>query len=319
MIKTSDVQIGQLSKKYERFKGGNFEEYHKNKKEVSRFDVWKSSLNEKGDFISCNAVGDAYHKNYMEYLEICWSDHLGVVFTPDVLWYAILCELAEIVKENPEEFREHFSHSNEKQEITVMTDSESEMPISVLINAMRGRVPINIEDFLPSFSTSTERSLHAFQVSFADLASPYYDYSMYCCGIPLVDVRGSREDYLSLRDTLNRLGDIFAGPWYFKTLKFINELMSNLESPAFWNDIFKLEKCGSGGQVQVTGWWSQLFRKQPSVCYTYNFSTQLSSINYKNLSSGNNYKMSSGLLSSKVEGDLLVPDFGQIIYKVNPT
>ena len=36
---------------------------------------------------------DLYHRNYLEYLETCWGNHLGIVITPDILWYTVLNEL----------------------------------------------------------------------------------------------------------------------------------------------------------------------------------------------------------------------------------
>jgi len=36
-------------------------------------------------------AADAYHENYVGYLSRCWSDHLGAVVSPDIIWYMLMC------------------------------------------------------------------------------------------------------------------------------------------------------------------------------------------------------------------------------------
>ena len=83
-----------------------------------------------------------YHRNYLEYLEKCWADHLGIVITPDILWFTVLSELVGVVKESPEPYRHLFTTSHEKKEIVVFAEREIVMPLNRLVQALRNHVPV---------------------------------------------------------------------------------------------------------------------------------------------------------------------------------
>lgn len=321
LLTTSPVAVGQLSPKKQYtsnvFSCDKPREYI----EVSRFDVYIKSLKEKSKPVACNSLGDAYHSNYMDYLEICWSDHLGAVFTPDILWYSILCEITLIIKDTPDKFRSLFTTSDKKKTIKVYSESDYVIPMDSIVEELTKLVPADSSLFLPQFSTSTTNSIQAFNSAFADMASPYYDYAMYCCGIPLVDVRGSESDYRLIIERVNGLIKLFVDYfsqdgmiWLNKLKNLCEDIYDNLNSNFFWSEMFSLERCGSGGQVEVSGWWRKLFNKQPSVAFTYNFSTHLSTVEYKNLTTDKEFKMLVGLLSSKLDNILLVPDFGYMVF-----
>lgn len=313
MLKTSDVKVEKLKNKFA-WQNGKYSE-------INYFDYFIKNLNTKNKFLSSDIFGDVYHRNYMEYLQVCWDGHLGVVFTPDILWYTILCELAQIVKENPDGYRHLFTNSPERQEISVFSDSDTVMPLDSLSKSLSNTIPSDSTAFLPEFTTSSKRSQSAFQLCFCDMASPYYDYSMYCCGIPYVDVRGSKDDYIKIISNLENIAKLFVFSSsgeivkYFKRLiSLTQEILENLESPEFWSNIFFLQRCGSGSDVEAYGWWTRLFLKTPSVKYVYNYSTHLSSIEYTNLNTQKQYVMSGGLVVSNMQGDFLVPDFGNLVF-----
>lgn len=265
---------------------------------------------------------DLYHNNYMTYLEKCWADHLGAVMTPDILWYTILCEITSMVASDPEYYRSLFSTSQETQDIAIETGDRVVMPLTDLVEALAGRVPSDVDLFVPRFSTTNERSQHAFYAAFADMCSPYYNYMMYCCGIPYIDVRGEWEDYNRISNSLRGIAEIFpheAQLWLNSTLRLCTTIENNLEEADFWRNMFVLERCGSGSQVEVGGWFAKIFREQPKgPRFPENFATHISKVNYKDLPTDKNYVMKVGLLASNMQGDLLVPDFGHIVYeKVN--
>lgn len=261
-----------------------------------------------------------FHKNYLEYLEYCYGYHLGAVITPDIIWYSILCEIAEIVKESPETYRSLFTDSDDKKEITVFTDDETKIPLDKVISQLRLLVPTNTDAFLPNFSTSNDRTTFAFNAAFCDAVSPFYSYSTFCCGIPTIDIRGDVADYKKLESCWNELAPLFEQQSMYvgRVAETLNKLSNNLYNPKFWNKIFASERCGSGSETEVFGWWTSLYRKQPeSVRKSCNFSSHISIIDYKNISSGNKYQMKVGLLSSVLQDGTLEPDFNQIIYREN--
>lgn len=286
--------------------------------------TWDSKQNkyiasEDYKYRQTNISGDLYHKNYIEYLEKCWSDHLIAVITPDIIWYTILCELALLVGENAEKYRYLFTDSKDKKEISVPTGDPVVIPLDLLIKELKNLVPTDVNLFLPTFSTSNEKSIFAGYAAFCDMVSPYYNYSMYCCGIPYIRVDGTKEDYSKLMNYWVNISGLFIESnreWCTKVSNLLSDIIRNLDSSAFWQKMFYLERCGSGSNKEVCGWWKDFYRVQPDLRYPHNYSTHISNVSYKFLNTGENFIMKNGLLFSKLEDDgLLVPQFGQIIYQ----
>lgn len=257
-----------------------------------------------------------YHANYMSYLEKCWADHLGVVITPDIVWYTLLCEVAAMVKTAPNSFRSLFTKSDKKEDIIVFSDSVIVMPLDTLTAALKEKVPTDTDSFFPEFSTRTPRSFHAFQAAFCDMCSPFYNYMMYCCNIPMVDVRGTMDDWKTLEDKWRALAKIIgASAWTKKVSEVLASLVQNFSDKEFWKKIFAIKHCGSGGQIEVFGWFTDLFQVQPQVRYVENYSPHVSMVKYKQLNLGQDFEMSVGIFGSKMENEFLVPDFSYVVHE----
>jgi len=82
------------------------------------------------------------------------------------------------------------------------------------------------------------------------------------------------------------------------------------EGTADFSNMFSLERCGSGSQVEVSGWIRDFFIEQPSVPYPENFVSCISKIDYKNYNEGGKeYRLYAGLFTSEIENGYLVPAF----------
>lgn len=56
----------------------------------------------------------------MEYLTLAYANHFSVELTPDIIFYTVLCEIADEIKKYPETYRNIFTDSAEqKQLITI--------------------------------------------------------------------------------------------------------------------------------------------------------------------------------------------------------
>lgn len=271
---------------------------------------------DKSKFVSTNATGELYHKNYLEYLKKAWSCHYGIVISPDIVWYTLLCEVAEIVKATPDNYGSLFTTMpGNKQTILVKSEGTEVLPLKPIFEELKVRCPTDINLFCPEFSTSNERSRLATIAAFADVVSPYYNYFMYSCGISSVTVLGTEEDWQKVVDNWIKLKDLFTQePKYFNTVGVIvDSIKRNLIN---WNNIFTGNPCGSGSQIEITGWWSKLYYKQPSFRIMDNFSTNLAKVEYKDLSQQKDYVMYNGLISSNLDSaNILQPEFGHIIYE----
>lgn len=261
---------------------------------------------------------DMYHRNFLEYLEKCWGSHLGVVVTPDVLWFTALNELVSLVKETPETYRHLFTDSHEKKMIVVDTGEPVVMPLNQLVQALRKHVPTEATLFMPDFSTTTQAARHATYASFCDLCSPYYNYGMLACAFPFIQVQGERDDWARLVSQWDRLKPLFsaAGRWMDTVGQIFRGCLDNLENADWWKKMFHLERCGSGSQTEVSGWLSEMYRVPPQgPAYVSNFPTNVAKVEYRQLNMGRDFVMQDGLFCSRQEGDFMVPEFGYTVHE----
>lgn len=287
---------------------------------------WKLKETTQSLFLRAGNVdgSQTYHLNYLEYLEGAWARHHSILITPDIVWYTLLCELSQIVGMDPERFRYLFSESDEKQEIVIHSDDPVVMPIEGLITMLESLVPTDTAPFIPEFSTSTDRSRHAFHAAFCDMVSPYYNYMMMVCGIPAIEVLGTSEDWTRVRDCWSAMkSTVLAGMgiYYVRVLQILNGILMNvaMPTPEFWKDIFRLERCGSGSDTEAHGWFTELFHEIPTTRYVSNFSSHVSTVKYKHLNTRKDYEMKVGLFPANLHGQVLVPNFGFLVYEKTET
>lgn len=263
--------------------------------------------------------GHFRQKNYLLYLHHAWGGHYGVVISPDIFWQIFLTEIAGHIKDNSEYYRKLFTSSEKKVEITVPTGDPQLIDLKLIESELRKLVPTDINLFMPEFTTSTESSLMAFKAAFADAMTPYYNYSMYLCGIPKIRIDGTVEDWQKMCTSVDELKKIIDKDEkivsYLSKVKALFEKICNTPNTdiEFWKDIFTLKKCGSGSQVEVHGWITDLFIKIPSVRYGENFSSCVSKVPYTFLNTGQKFELIYGLFGSSMEEEFLVPEFGYLI------
>lgn len=281
-------------------------------------------------FIRQENIGAVKHRNYLDYLEVCYANHYSPVVRPDFFWYELLCELSIMVKEKPENFREFFTTVEGKTELIVFSDSLDKLPLEKIMDMFKTLVPSGSENYMPVFSTSTPDATEAFYAAFADAASPFYNYSMLLCGFPSIIVQGTVEDWTKLSDYWKNLSKI---KLFSKCDKNVKEYVKNVQTvldvcrdtfvtgafvETHWKDMFFVENCGSGHQRQVRGWITDLFRTKPHMAYSENFSSHVSKVQYKQLNTNINYTAYYGLFSSEVDGCVLRPKYGCIITETIP-
>jgi hypothetical protein len=287
------------------------------KTEYDKNDYTKKILTQDLFYIEDNIETEYSQKNLLEYLCHAWDSHLGIVITPDMIWYSLQCELAGIVSSKTETYRNLFTTSEGKQEIVIQSDSLTVMPLDRLMNTLKSKIPSDISNFIPEFSTSNERSAFAKFAAFCDMVSPYYNYSMFCCGFPAINVKGEVSDWQKLYNCWKEIGKLFKEDKSYidKVDSLLDRICRSLNDVDFWKKMFSLEKCGSGSQYTVSGWINDIYYKIPEFNLPNNYPSHISIVKYKQLDIGKNYEMKQGLISSKIEDGFLVPDFAYIIYE----
>jgi hypothetical protein len=266
-----------------------------------------------------------YHTSYLKYLEIAWQCHCPIVISPDIFWFTMMNELSGHIRDNVSHYESVFADPNtekgKKCEILVPYRDPSILEVDQFTEIVESKCPANPKLFYPEFSTSTSNSRLAMKATFLEAVSPWYDYMMYLCGIPKVRVEGTEDDWKAL---IQGLTNILAAinprdelRNYFKTLasiahKIIYTAFHSGETD-WWREIFYLQECGSGSDVEVKGWFTTMFMTQPSLAKIENFPTHIPSVPYTIVPNGDRYTFHVGLFHSRMDGDnFMVPDFGYL-------
>lgn len=254
---------------------------------------------------------------YLNYISAAWQNHYSIVLTPTDIWYMVICEITPIIKKNPEYFANLFTSSpTDKQEILVPTNNVETIDPSLVIDILKEKVPSDSELFLPSFTTDTQYSRLALNVAFCDMVSPYYTYSTFMCGIPVVDLKGTKLDWILLRENLRALKSLFKTNFtaylqrcHDRVNDILQVIVDKTNSVELFSKMVKLEKCGSGSQYEMTGWIMDFLNIEDP---TYPLQLEglhphTSVMKYKNLETQRKFTLSAGIFYSVLENEFLIP------------
>lgn len=206
-------------------------------------------------------------------LHQAFAGHVAFSLRPETAWYMIVHEVAEYIRQNPDECARLFTgDAGAKQTIEVRDDSLSyDRPsdwgrtINLFRNPLHERLAEGTADlFLPRFSTTTVVDETALLVALMDAASPYCRYEvMTLCGIPKIRLEGHYVDWRKLYVQAESLAGKFNGLYdYFANLLPVLQTIANTAEGAtpnfeFWRSIYKYNS-GSGGP-RVNGWIRAFF------------------------------------------------------------
>jgi hypothetical protein len=170
-------------------------------------------------------------------------------------------------------------------------------------------IAVDASIFTADFSCSTFESRLAIKAAFCDAMSPYFHYMNTRCGIPRIKVLGSQQDWISLEtkvyrmatEVFNQVGDEKLTKYIFGAQEIVRQMRTETD-PSFWGRIFAIDRCRSGHTDLVVGWITSLFRKGADDFYKYE--SHISSVEWTNLETGNEYQLRTGLLYSVIhEGE----------------
>jgi len=236
---------------------------------------------------------------------------------PKFFWYTILSEIASHIKDNHEECRDLFTRSPDKIDILIEGTADN-FPLNELKKRLIKLVPINLDFFLPKWSTATADSNLACIAAFADAVSPYYNYMLYLCGFNSIRVEGEIEEWERIAALVDELSGVVPGIRGYliqvsdQLKKFVgwvkNDDIENLKK------IFYTEHCGSGSQKEVKGWFTNFYVEYPSLGTVGNFSSHIARVPFRDLSRQQDFNLNYGLFSSKTDNDgFWIPQFDQVV------
>lgn len=272
---------------------------------------------------------DRLYHGYMDLTSTAYSRHYSLEMAPHDLWYIVMTQLATAIKDNSEACRDLFSSSPDKQLVLVPQDHEVDINLSALIEQMKLLIPADTELFLPQLSTHTIESELACAAAFADGMSNYYDYGMFCCGIPQIKLSGTAEDWSLLYNNLTKIQQLFIPLAVMsKTCLYLDDVLdivSNIGqtyvrpdmNTEFWLDIFTQRNVGSGGDLVVDGWLTRLYLCNSPGKLIKSYHNTVTKVLYKNVSTGQQYAMMHGAFRGVIQpNDTLQAQYDHVTFEL---
>lgn len=290
------------------------------------------SVNNKEDtlvYVDSEISGDTerLHRGFLGLLAHAYSNHEKIQIAPHDIWFIFTSELSRIVNNHPEEFRHIFTNSQKKVGIQIPTDDIRKINPLDLVATLKTLIPTNVEVFFPHISTATPDVELALSANFCDMVQQYYSYSTFLCGIPEIEVTGTVEDWFNLLDSTYAIEKLFGDilpdtiPYLKRFGQIINFILVdkkfNEPTVEFWQDIFTSKNVGSGGQLAISGWITDLFYEKREVKKLENYDSSWGVIPYKNLDSGRSFKAVHGAFSQlRNDEGFIYSGYGQLIFEV---
>ncbi|MGE5655431.1 MAG: DUF4419 domain-containing protein [Actinomycetota bacterium] len=196
-----------------------------------------------------------------------FSEHRPLLLSPDIIWMVLAQGFAQHINNFAEELRSYFVRHSGKKVLKVTVNELSEphhwaTAIQEWSLQIRDFVGADLYRLMEcNFSTSTPITRTASHIVMMDAFQQYFDYQCRCiCGIPNITFLGTVEDWQSIRERVELMGEYDFRWWTDRVLpiceEFINTAAGN-PNQEFWKSIYKPQAI-YGGEV-ITGWLAYLF------------------------------------------------------------
>lgn len=265
------------------------------------------------------------HSGLLDYLQLAWRNHHSVTIRPDDIWYVILCELAAVIAKKPQDYAKLFTTTpDKKQWIIVRSDDVTKIDPALVIETLRRCVPTDVDLFLPEFSTTTPDVRLARYIAFCDLCSPYYNYGTKLCGFPSIRFEGIDRDWDKLLTALGHMAStVFlqhkdTHHYLMRAHKCAQAMVNAVaqENATYLNKMLTLKKCGSGSEYEMSGWILDLLFNSKQNARLEGLPPHISKMQYVNMETKRKFILFTGLTESELQGDMLVPRYGQYVIEV---
>jgi hypothetical protein len=200
-----------------------------------------------------------YHQGYMWYLYSAYMSDAGIEIAPWYLYNVIFHQIAQVIKDNSEEFRNIFTTSQEKIIIKMYTpDLDINLYTGVIKNLIPN--PDTFDMFFPSWTETPVYYNESLQGLFADMVQKYYGACIMGCSCPKVRVKGTQEDWDKLVITIENLLQLFKSNGASSLNGYLQQVIIYLKKIQYtwniketWERFFFVGNCGSGHQECICG------------------------------------------------------------------
>lgn len=219
----------------------------------------------------------------------CYSLHGKLAIAPQDVWNQLVAEVRTLVANNPSVFAPLFTDTpGNKQVILLPADAGDVLDIRAFSSELSQRIKFDSKVLFPEFSEPDNNAIEYNIALFMDMASSFYEYSTFCCGIPEIKILGTHEDWNTLIDHWQVLSGIIAqyinlGEY---TTRVANVLLTfrYADKVENWENIFTQSRYGSGGDLKIDGWITNLFYVQHPSKLIKNFVNTEAQVFHKNVS-----------------------------------
>jgi hypothetical protein len=207
-----------------------------------------------------------------------FADHYPLVIRPDDIWILMTYAFAKHVNENSEKLRSRFVTHKGKKVLTVnllpgdLTPGQSsfktweKLVFPDFSRQIRDHIGPETHDMISKgFSTTTASDQASFEITLMAAMKSFFGYKMRTiCGIPWIELRGTLNDWIDIRDRSQRLFGEFM-PEYAALLspvldQFVDAYQGQVDH-LFWQSMVKRIQHGkgSGAFSTVSGWINLLY------------------------------------------------------------
>ncbi|KAJ9075306.1 hypothetical protein DSO57_1037353 [Entomophthora muscae] len=220
-----------------------------------------------------SGVNEGSLNGFVEAIHLAYANHHGLVLSPDHVYIAILQGLSIHINLNPESHRSALGlDGRAKEKIKIRAD---DFILHRFTNDWQRLFPLfhsTIEDTIDAgvakllnlkFTTSTPLSSAVASLAVMDSVKHFFQYTVITrCGIPEIELQGTKDDWLGLKHNALDLIGRFSGleKWAHELESVLDEFIAaknNSVNKAFWSRIYK--EIGTSGGPFINGWINHLF------------------------------------------------------------
>ena len=217
-------------------------------------------------------VDFGYHPFFMG-MHRAYAEHRPFVLSPDMIWLLISQGFAQHVNANSEKLRSRFVDFFWKLTLVVSTkevtldnpDSPWEKIFPQFTKQITEHTGTELMNTLTSdFSTTTPVERIASQITIMEAMKSYFEFVVvrFVCGIPVITLKGTPEDWQRLLNKTRQLKDYDLAWWTSKLepvlQEFVNASRGNINKD-FWRNMFKRHSARQYGQINADGWIVKFF------------------------------------------------------------
>mmetsp|Transcript_86953 Transcript_86953/g.130362 ORF Transcript_86953/g.130362 Transcript_86953/m.130362 type:complete len:447 (-) Transcript_86953:284-1624(-) len=225
---------------------------------------WKVCRPVLQDFDSINLLAQTVHKVFY--------DHYPLRLGPDVIWLTILQGLAKHIDQDPEGQRKNLVNFQGKQTLVIRrpdfvkgssnNDWTTVFPeFAAMVERYIGKDKVSA--MTCDFTTSTTTDRICSQIALMDTVKHYFNYrALAGCGIPSIELTGTVDDWVSLRDKAEILCEFDDLAWWTEELfpvldHFVKAARGNPDIK-FWKSVCNVRGL-SGMWLNYVNGWVQVF------------------------------------------------------------